>query len=249
MRPMALAAATLLAVSLGDVSAANITIPTVSSNWHDTLGGTNVVENVSFGRVDADPGDGFNQARWGEPGTSATSGRSGLGFQGLAPLSGIAINTAFQIGELRHYNWTLRLGTGASSSQLDLSAALEIDGVGSPGSPYNFTTALTIDETPNSEPCAYPSATPCSDRITFEQVGTSDTFTIDGVEYTFQVIGFGPTPDALIDEFISKEGGDSTTPLWARITQATHPVSEPGSFVLLTAVLGMLAGIRRRSNR
>lgn len=247
MRPSVLAASALLAASISSAFAATISIPTVTSNWHDTAGGTGVVENVSFGRYDADAGDGFNQVRWGTPFTgSPNNGRSGLGFKGLAPISPVSINTAFQIGELRHYNWTISLPSAATGSQLDLAAALEIDGIGSPGSPYSFTTALTIDETRNATPCAYPSDTPCADKITFEQVGTSDTFVIDGVEYTFQVIGFGPSPDNLIEQFISQEAGESTTPLWARITQAPRQVSEPGSAVLLAASLGLVGLIRRR---
>lgn len=247
MRPATLAATVLLAASISSAFAADISIPSVTSNWHDTTGGTGVLENVSFGRYDADAGDGFNQVRWGTPFTgSVNNGRSGLGFKGLAPISPVAIDTAFQIGELRHYNWTILVSSAATGSQLDLSASLEIDGVGSPGSPYNFTTALTIEETPNSEPCDYPSDTPCSDRITFEQVGASDTFVIDGIEYTFEVIGFGPTPDTLIEEFISQEAQASTTPLWARITQAPSKVSEPGSAALLVASLGLAGMVSRR---
>lgn len=250
MRPAVIAAAALLAASISSAFAANISIPSVTSDWHDTVGGTNVVEDVSFGRYDADPGDGFNQVRWGTPFTgSVNNGRSGLGFRGLAPINPVTINTAFQIGELRHYNWTITSASAATGSQLDLSASLEIDGIGSPGSPYKFTTALSIDETLNTEPCAYDSDTPCADKITFEQVGTSDTFVIDGVEYTFQVIGFGPTPDNLIEEFISQEARASTTPLWARITQATRPVSEPGSALLLAASFGVVGLIGRRRRK
>lgn len=113
-----------------------ISIPSVTSNWHDTTGGTGLLENVCFGRYDAEAGDGFNQVRWGTPFTgSVNNGRSGLGFKGLAPISPVAIDTAFQIGELRHSNWTILVSSAATGSQLDLSASLEIDGVGSPGSP------------------------------------------------------------------------------------------------------------------
>jgi len=231
----------------GTAMAATINMTTVTSNWHDTIGGVNVIENTSFGRFDADAGDGFNQVRWGTPSApSPTRGRSGLGFNGLAPINNISLDTEFKLGELKHYNWTLSSGTAASSSQLGLSAALEIDGLGVPGSPFTFNTALTVDETANTAPCTYPSTTPCADRITFQQVGSSDTFFIDGVEYTFEVIGFGSTPDDLESAFISQEGGDSSAFLWAKIT-AVEPVSEPASLALLAASLGMAGWFVRKS--
>jgi len=68
---------------------------------------------------------------------------------------------------------------------------------------------------------------------------------IDGIEYTFEVIGFGPTPDMLIEEFISQEAQASTTPLWARITQPPSRVSKPGSAVPLAASLGLAGMVSR----
>jgi PEP-CTERM motif len=225
----------VLTAIAGAASAVPITATTVTSNWHDTVGaaGANIVENVSFGRVDADPGDGFNQARWGRPAGSATPGRSGLGFRSDAPVTGIALETPFDLGDLRHYNWTIGGGSAASSSQLDINATLDING--SSQGPFTFTSSLIIDETPNRAPCPYPSDTPCSDRITFNNVASSDTFNIGGTEYTLSILGFGQTAATREEFFISQEGGTQQTNLWAVITavDTPPPVPEPAPLALL----------------
>lgn len=238
----------VLTAIAGAASAVPITATTVTSNWHDTVGqaGANIVENVSFGRVDADPGDGFNQARWGRPSGTATPGRSGLGFRSDAPVAGIVLETPFDLGDLRHYNWTIGGGTVATQSQLDISATLDLDG--SSQGPFTFTSAFIIDETPNRVPCPYPSDTPCSDRITFENVAGSDTFNIGGVEYTLSILGFGDTAAALEDFFISQEGGTRETNLWAVITavEPPPPVPEPAPLALLALGLVGLGWFNRR---
>jgi PEP-CTERM motif len=238
-------------------SAAVITATPITSNWHDSVGeaNANIVENVSFGRGnagDTGDGEGFNQARWGAPFlASATAGRSGLGFKSNDPVAGIALETAFNLGTLRHYNWTIAIGSFGTASQLDVGFSLNIDGVVQ--GPYSLTTQLTVDETINStNPCPYqPSpAGLCADNISFTPVGGGDTFTIGGIDYTLEIIGFGTSPGSLSNSFISQEGGISDTNLWAKITAANPPTPAPEPAPLALLALGLVGlGLAKRRNK
>lgn len=234
-----------------------ITATPITSNWHESLGqaNANIVENVSFGRGNAGDigvGEGFNQARWGDPfQASATAGRSGLGSRSNDPVAGIVLETPFNLGTLRHYNWTIALGSFGTGSQLDVGFSLNIDSVSQ--GPYSLTTQLTVDETPNNTtPCPYQPSPPglCADSISFTPVGGGDTFTIGGVIYTLEIIGFGTSPANLSNSFISQEGGISDTNLWAKITAADPPTPapEPAPLALLALVLVGL-GLAKRGNK
>lgn len=251
MKKTSLLAAALLVSWGGFASAAVINLTSVTNAWGPTTGGVNVAENVSFGRFDADPADGFNQVRWGIPFPgSPTNGRSGLGFRGNAPQVDVGTDVFFKLGDLRHYNWTIGRNQAASNSVLSLGVSITIDGNAAPGNPYNLQTSIAVDETPNSGTCPYPSDTPCSDKITFNQVGTSDTFTIGGIEYEFKIVGFGPTAQNLQNEFISQESQNSTVPLWAVITATTpNPTPEPAPIGLMALGLMGMSWVVRRVNR
>jgi hypothetical protein len=247
LKKQKLLAALALSFVSGLASAAVINTTTDNGNWSNTLGGpANIRENVSFGRFDVDAGDGYNQVRWGTPFGTATNGRSGLGFLGIGG-NNVGLDTAFQIGSLRHYNWTIGL-PGASSSDLAIEVGLNVGG--NARGPFNLSTTIKVDETPNSVlPCPFqPSTINCSDRISFEQATGTDTFTIDGIEYTFDILGFGPAANQLQNSFISQEAGVSEAPLWAKIVAVTpQPTPEPDALALLALGLGGLTWVVRRN--
>ena len=90
------------------------------------------------------------------------------------------LETPFDLGTLRHYIWTIGLGSIGTASELGIGVTLNVDG-GAQG-PYNFSSALEVDETPNNVlPCVYPSTRNCADKISFSNVGTADVFTINGI--------------------------------------------------------------------
>ena len=151
---------------------------------------------------------------------------------------------------MRHYNWTIAGGSFGTGSQLDIGVNLNVDG--SAQGPYSFTSALAVDETPNNtNPCPYqPSpAGLCADKISFSNIGTADVFTINGIEYTLKILGFGNSPTSLADSFISQEGGTSDAELWAVITAVNPPPPVPAPAPLALLALGLIGlGWSKRRN-
>ena len=139
------------------------TLDVVSATWQNLVGGAGTSINVANGT--------FNDVRWG-----TDNPNSGLGFDGIAPPPAVlpALGSPFLLGTLRHYNNPITAGTAASSVDLSLNTNLTIGGNAIGAGPFNFR--FLIDETSNAEPCAYPSVTPCSDKISFQNLVTSDTF-------------------------------------------------------------------------
>jgi hypothetical protein len=213
------------------------TVDLVTALWTGSAGGSGINMNS--------PNGAFLDIRWGVP---AGGGQSGLGFDGIAPPPQTlpAIGTPFLLGTLRHYNQPIASGSAASSADLSLNVNLTIGGSPIATGPFNFR--FLIDETPNVEPCAYPSVTPCADAITFENLLSSDTFTIGTNVYTIGIVGFADTIGGpLVPSFISQEGGSNDAFLYAQIAA---PVPEPGSIALLVTVgLGIALPLRRRLRR
>jgi len=227
-----LAALLALAVVPG-AQAASITVDTVSGSWSNTVGGLGVVENV------AGPG-GYNDVRWGVDGPV---GQSGLGFLGAAPASfPVFIGTDFLVGNLQHYNRPIN--AAASSTDLSIAMQLTIDAILVNAGAFNFRFA--IDETPNTAPCAYPSATPCADRISFTNLAVTDSFNIGGILYTVILTGFSTDGGVTISpDFISDEGADNVIGLYGRIV-ATSDIPEPSTLALFGLGLAAMGLMRKR---
>jgi len=86
---------------------------------------------------------------------------------------------------------------------------------------YPFTFTLGVNETLN-EPG------PVDDVINFPNSLASESVEIEGTLYTLELLGFGDTPDALVNSFISPEGTVNATKLWGNIV----PVPVPGALLL-----------------
>jgi hypothetical protein len=198
-----------------------------SGSWNQPVGGSGIVYQTVGSET---------QVRWGTPAYGGgTSQKSGLGFTGVGP-STFGLGEIFQVGQLRHFNNVVSLGTAASAVNLSLS--LNFD---NPAATQSFNLNLQIEETPNAGSCAYFSITPCADKISISETSLSNQFSVAGIDYTLQLLGFSLTPGGVpINEFISQEGGTNQASLFAKIT-AVEPETVPEPATVAGTALWLLA--------
>ncbi|QIR40637.1 hypothetical protein HCG51_30730 [Tolypothrix sp. PCC 7910] len=178
-----------------------------------------------------------NQVRWGK---DVGNGQSGLGFQGASNLT-FDLNQVFQIGTLTHYNNAIAAGTAAS--KVDLGLNLNFSGLPVASQTFNFS--FNIDETPNVgdiSKCPYYSVTACSDKISFSTPKNVNSFSIAGVDYTLQLVGFSESANGTpVTNFISQEGRSNSAYLYAKITAVPSKRVPESSSALGVVAFGALA--------
>ncbi len=186
-----------------------LTINPASAIWTAITGGNNISGLTT------------DTVRWGNPPTAGDP-NSALEFNVNTGV--VATNTPFALGDLTHENNPVTVPPTPSDATLDIS--MIITNGNSEG--VLFTFVFGIDDTVNTAPCGpdQVSATPCDDIITFPNAISAQTVTIDGVEFNLALLGFGPTANNLLDKFVTEEGQDSTTTLWAELTSDEPPVIE-----------------------
>jgi hypothetical protein len=189
--------------------AAPLTIDAASAEWTAVDGGVNI------------SGLGTNEVRWGIPFNDPNDPNSGLRFDVIGVPTNVGTFTPFALGELTHINFVVEIPTASGAT---LAIDMTITNGNSDSAMFSFD--LDIEETPNVAPCPafQVSATPCDDRITFPNAIASETITIDGVEFNLALLGFGPTANNISSEFITQEGQESSTTLWAELTSDEDPV-------------------------
>ena len=180
----------------------------------------------------------FAQVRWGIPG--GATDQSGLGFDPAASHV-VTYDATFDLGTLTHFNWPTYAGTEASSVNLDLHLRIDPSVVGPASFDQNIQIPFTVHETPNDEtqPCPYPSATPCSDKITF---GTS-SFNLGAAtpttNYTLEIAGFvDPSSSTPVDGLISDEGASNAAVLRAVLRETCVDVDADGICDEVDACIG-----------
>lgn len=204
----------------------------------------------------------WNQVRYGQGTYSGFAYQSGLAFHGVtrgANPPSYGDQVPFLVGKFCHVNNPITASNDFKSCPLTLD--LMNIGCGDyaippyPPQRMTFVYPVYLDETPNTAPCAYPSATPCADAVTF---GAADStfrcFYTGGVmnEYTVAILGFMPVAEngscdsVVYDQgtskgiFISDEGSTNCGCMFAMITEGSVTAVKLLNFEAVGAVDGVL---------
>jgi hypothetical protein len=250
----------------GIAQAASIQILDIESGWSnaqtvDVLGG-----NAELTYVDP------NELRWGRSWTG-TGPRSGFRFDQLAEGTTQGANQLFDVGRFTHMNRVIFQGQHLDRATLNMRLTASFDGrIETIDTAYVFT----LLETPNyAQPCANGerngvnrvgrfqtggstlNRNGCADRVQLLQnPSVPRTFTHNGLEYQFELLGFASGP-----EFWTVEDLDNPILLQARFNVSGTPIVPPqppvepppiplpaGAWFML-AGMGALAIMRRRAKR
>lgn len=195
--------------------------------WNNAVGGnvtytTGTENRVSWGQYDPPSGLGF-------------TGKTGTGD----------FNNLLELGQLRHFNNPVGFIELTVPQTVDLTVALNLL-INNEPITRNFTYSLRVVETPDDVlPCPYQSVTPCADAVFWQNTSSSNSFTVSGVDYTLELLGFSNTSALLpVNQFISEERSTNATTLFGRVVPAAG-VPEPTTTTgLLLAGLGLACARR-----
>jgi hypothetical protein len=215
----------LLVVSAGNVAAGPINITNITGGWvtGSVTGGTADVTNTA--------NQGTDMIRW----PAGDSAQSGLDMTPGADILSAPLGSAFLLGSFVHINQP----TGGTVTGVDYTFGFDTNGV--PAS-LSDTFHFTVNDTPNINPCGFPSVSFCDDFITVSSVNLNSLITVGGDTYYFNLLGFSQDGGATISTvFQTQEGMSNHADLYGVVTSQPITAPDAGSSLLL---LGMgLAGL------
>lgn len=175
-----------------------------------------------------------NQVRFGgidnASDCSPHASQSGFGFDGTNGPLNFTPGQVFALGKFTHFNNPVYFNSADNRLRtVDMTTTLNFSDPAGLAPVLKYTVQL--DETPNnSNPCPYGNSTGngCDDKVTFPATMSDQTFVIDGVTYTLQIVGFvqadanacPATPSGTpANQFITGEGKTNYACLYAKIVQ------------------------------
>jgi hypothetical protein len=181
--------------------------------------------------------------------------QSGLGFKGVSNLD-VTTNTIFNIGVLTHFNQTIYTN-GLIGEKTDFSLNLDF---GNTIGAKKFDFAFSVDETANNTgnnnnglDCAYKTdaGKGCADKISWDfAINESNIFESNNKKYALKLVGFSndASGSTIVRDFISQEGGNNSTNLFARLVRVdkNKDIPEPASLLGL-AGLGLYFARSRKN--
>lgn len=212
----------LLLLFSSSLYAVPITVVSVGADWSDVQGGAGTV-NV----IGSDPIPGDEEIRWGTP---TDAGQSGYRVDAAAVPFTVETGDVFSLGLFTHTNQPIVFDTSITGAQLDIYTDFMIGTT--PFSEGAFSFAFTHNETSNG---CEPLPVCASDIVSFTGLETSDTFFIDGIEYTLDLVGFSVN-GMVFDELSTLERSINTAELLATFRAVPAP---PAILLMALGLMGI----------
>lgn len=191
------------------------TVLTIGADWTNVQ--SEFESNVVY--IDNDTNAGDEEIRWGRAASDA--GQSGYRLEASPTPFNVGMGDIFSLGDFTHTNQPV--WDSITGAQLNITTDFEIGSSSFIDEVFSF--AFNHNETPNncdtSPGCA-------NDIVSFSGLASSDTFFVDGVEYTLELVGFSVN-GFFMQELSTAENSINT----AQLLGSFRAVPAPSAIMLL----------------